>query len=323
MRKAMAEADVGDDHYGEDPTVNRLQEEFADRLGKSAALFVPSGTMANQLAVRVLTRPGDAVIAGAHQHVVCYENAAAPANSGVGFMLLDDSTGTVDPAAVLNAATATRYHYPRATLVAVEDTHMAAGGAVWPAGVLAEVARVSHGSGLALHLDGARLWHSEVTTGRAMSELAAPATTVMCCLSKALGAPVGSLLAGPADLIDAARVERHRLGGAMRQAGVIAAAGLVAMREMTSRLPEDHARASRLALAVAERWPDSGFDPEGVRTNLVVFPHDEPSKLLAHLEARGVLAGSIEARKVRLVTHYDVDDAGIEHACQALAASPV
>jgi threonine aldolase len=322
MRQAMAEAVVGDDVYREDPTVNALESSFAERLGKEAALFVPSGTMANQLALRVLTRPGDLVVAGARQHLVIYENAAAAGNASVQLGTVGDAGGFIDAAAVEWAMAARAHHQPGVGLVCVENTHMPANGAPWPVERLAELAACCRAAGVPIHMDGARLWHAEVATGVPMAVLAGSATTVMCCLSKGLCAPVGSLLAGPMAVIDAARVERGRLGGGMRQAGVIAAAGLVAMGSMVARLADDHARASRLADVVARRWPEGVLEPTPVRTNIVVFSHHDPVALLGHLEAEGVRAGTIAPGTVRLVTHRDVDDQGIERACRALAGAP-
>jgi threonine aldolase len=201
--------------------------------------------------------------------------------------------------------------------VFVENTHMPSGGRAWPLAKLQEVA----GLGLPVHLDGARLFNAEVASGTPAEGFAETATTVMCCLSKGLGAPVGSMLAGDVDVVAAARQERKRLGGAMRQAGVIAAAGLVAL-ENVARLADDHVRARRLADAVAARWPHCGLDPDSVQTNVVVFRHLDARGLLAHLRAHGVLAGPIAPGVVRLMTHLDVDDAGVERACIALAAAP-
>lgn len=317
MRKAMADAEVGDDEYGEDPTVNLLQDRFAELLGKEAALFVPSGTMANQVALRALTRPGDAVVAGGRQHVVLYEEGAAAVNAGVTLTLLADDEGCLEPAAVAHAVEAGFHHQPRVALIAVEDTHMASGGRLWPAGAAEAVARF----GVPVHLDGARLWNASVASGKSPAERAQHASTVMCCLSKGLCAPVGSLLAGASDLVQEARLHRKRLGGTMRQAGVIAAAGLVALGRI-ERLAEDHERARRLAAAVAERWPDIGFTPETVETNIVAFSPPDADGFLSHLADGGVLAGTVAPGRVRLVTHADVDDSGIDLACGLVAKAP-
>jgi threonine aldolase len=318
----MANAEVGDDEYGEDPTVNALQDAFAARMGKEAAIYVPSGTMGNQLALRLLTRPGDVVVAGRRQHVVIYEAGAGALNAGVQFHTVDDGAGTFEPSAVSWALDAVAHHYPRVGLVSVENTHMPSGGTPWPMDQLKAVAAVAKDAGVPLHMDGARLWNAEVATGTTTADYASAATTVMCCLSKGLCAPVGSLLAGPADVMAEAHAERGRLGGGMRQAGVIAAAGLVALQSMVERLADDHRRAARLAGAVADRWPDSGFDPGRVTTNIVTFRHANPAALLAHLEGEGVRAGTIAPGVVRLVTHHDVDDEGIERAIKALASAP-
>lgn len=319
MRRAMAEAEVGDDDYGEDPTVRALEEAFAARVGKPAALFVPSGVMANQIAVRVLSRPGTAVVAGRRQHVVAYEYGAAAMNAGVQFIELDDHDGMLDAAAVRWARRAAAHHQPAVSLVAIENTHMAASGAPWTEDALRAV--VEAAGDVPIHMDGARLFNAEVATGVPAASWAAAATTVMCCLSKGLCAPVGSLLAGPDDVITEGRLARKRLGGGMRQAGVLAAPGLVALGEMVERLAEDHVRAARLAVAVAQRWPGS-IDPHRVRTNIVTFGHGEADKLLAHLEGHGVLAHAIAPETVRFVTHRDVDDAGIARAIDALDTAP-
>jgi len=320
MRAAMAEADVGDDDYGEDPTVRALEEAFAERVGKAAALFVPSGTMANQIAFRVLARGGTAVVAGRRQHVVAYEYGAAARNSGVQFLTVDDADGTISADDIRWGRSAAAYHQPAVSLISIENTHMAASGAPWSMDRLCAVADAA--GDVPIHLDGARLFNAEAATGISAAEWAAPAMTVMCCLSKGLCAPVGSLLAGPEEVIAEGRLERKRLGGGMRQAGVLAAPGLVALRDMVGRLPEDHARAARLAEAVANRWPDCGLDPSSVRTNIVTFSHAEPDKLLAHLQDEGVLAGPIAPGVVRLVTHYDVDDAGLALALRAIGGAP-
>ncbi|HET9076343.1 MAG TPA: GntG family PLP-dependent aldolase [Acidimicrobiales bacterium] len=321
MRRAMADAEVGDDEYGEDPTVNRLQEVFAEITGKEAALFVPSGTMANQVALRTLTRPGDAVVAGAHQHIVVYEEGAGPINAGVTFRTVDDARGWLPADAVEEIVESGYHHQPRVTLIAVEDTHMASGGRVWPQTGMDALAAVAEQRRVAVHMDGARLWNAAVASSTTPARRAAAATTVMCCLSKGLGAPVGSVLAGPAEMIEEAKLHRKRLGGTMRQSGVIAAAGLVALGRI-DRLAEDHARARLLAEAVAERWPGIGFDPAEVQTNIVTFPPPDPAGLLAHLGDGGVRAGTVGPGRVRLVTHADVGDDGIELACRLISKAP-
>jgi threonine aldolase len=320
MRRAMADAEVGDDVYGEDPTVNALQEAFAERVGMEAALFVPSGTMGNQLALRLLASPGTAVIAGGRQHIVVYENGAGGRNAGIQFHTVDDADGTISPDDVAWALAAADHHYPRPSLICVENTHMPADGAPWPLDRLKAVRAA--GGGLPLHMDGARLFSAEVASGVPARDYCAEATTVMSCLSKGLCAPVGSLLAGPADVIAAARAERQRLGGGMRQAGILAAAGLVALRTMVDRLADDHARARRLAEVVAERWPDRGCDPARVRTNVVTWTHPDPEVVLRHLRGQGVLAGTIAPGLLRMVTHHDIDDAGVEQARRALMTTP-
>lgn len=320
MRRAMAEAEVGDDGYGEDPTVAALEAAYAERVGKQAALFVPSGTMANQIALRVLCPAGSLVVVGRRQHVVLYEAGAAAQNAGVQLHPVDDDDGTFPAEAVLAVRRAVAHHQPAPGLVCVEQTHMPSGGRVWTLAALEEVARAA--AGLPLHMDGARLFNAEVASGVPAAAFAAPATTVMSCLSKGLCAPVGSVLAGPAELIDAARLVRQRLGGAMRQAGVVAAAGLVALRTMVQRLAEDHDRARRLAAVVAARWPDAGCDPEAAPTNIVVFRHSDTDALLDHLRREGVMAGTIAPGVVRLVTHHDVDDEGVDRAAKAMSAAP-
>ena len=321
MRRAMADAVVGDDVYGEDPTVRALEEAFAERIGMEASLFVPSGVMGNQAALRLHTRPGDVVLIGRGQHILAFENGAAACNAGVQFYAVDDEDGTFDAAEVDRAVALGRHHQPAPALVCVENTHMRAGGAPWPIDRLEAVAEAAGRAGLPVHLDGARLFNAEVSTGTAAASYAACATTVMCCLSKALCAPVGSMLAGSAAVVAQARVERHRLGGAMRQAGVLAAAGLVALG-MVDRLADDHSRARRLAEVVADRWPGAGLDPGRVRTNIVAFAPPDAEAVLAHLADRGVLAGTVAPGVIRLVTHRDVDDAGLAMAEQALRTAP-
>jgi threonine aldolase len=240
-------------------------------------------------------------------------------NAGIQFIEVEDDDGMLDGGAVREARQAAEHHQPAVSLVAIENTHMAASGAPWTEPGLRALAEAS--VGVPVHMDGARLFNAEVATGVSAADWAAAATTVMCCLSKGLCAPVGSLLAGPDDVIAEGRLARKRLGGGMRQAGVLAAPGLVALREMTERLGEDHVRAARLAEAVAQRWPGS-LEPERVRTNIVTFTHGHADKLLAYLEGNGVLAHAIAPGTVRFVTHRDVDDAGVARAIDVLADAP-
>jgi threonine aldolase len=320
MRRAMAEADVGDDGYRDDPTVNALEEAYAARVGKPAALYVPSGTMANQVALRALCPPGRLAIAGRRQHLVIYEAAATAANAGIQVHAVDDTDGTISVADIAWAIEAASHSYPEPGIVCLENTHMPSGGTPWSLDALEAV--VTAAGRLPVHMDGARLFNAEVATGVDAARMSAPATTVMSCLSKGLCAPVGSVLAGPTDVMEAARVERLRLGGSMRQAGVIAAAGLVALRTMVDRLAEDHVRARRLAQAVADRWPDAGCDPDRVPTNMVIFTHRSPQAVVDHLHHEGVLGGTIAPGVLRLVTHHDVDDDGLDRAVKALASAP-
>jgi threonine aldolase len=312
----MAEAEVGDDAYGEDPTVRRLEEAYAERVGKEAGLFLPSGTLANQVALRAQAPAGTAVVAGRTSHVARYEEGATGVLQAAQLLTVDDDAGRPDPAAVAEAVEGAAHHGVAPSVVCVEDTHMRAGGVPLDGGVVEELAA----SGLPVHVDGARLFNAEVASGIPAAERVAAATTVWTALSKGLGAPVGSVLAGPGAVVDEARAWRRRFGGQLRQAGVLAAAGLVGLAAV-ERLAEDHARAARLAEAVAARWPGA-LDPATVRTNLVVFPHADPDAVLAHLAAAGVLAGTVAARTLRLVTSLEVDDAGVDRACRALTTAP-
>jgi len=307
MRRAMAEAEVGDDVYREDPTVRALEELAAEMFGTGAALFVPSGTMGNQICLRLLTEPGDTVVTGRRQHIVRWEAGASEINARVALDLVDDTEGTV---AVPPGSAA--------ALVAIEDTHLASGGRPWTMEALAEVA----GAGLPVHIDGARMWHSAVATGTtpAARIAAAGATTITACLSKGLGAPVGSVVGLPAEAYADARVERQRLGGAMRQAGIIAAAGILALTRHFDRLAEDHARAAELAAAAEERWPGSTTPSV---TNIVLARHPDPAGVIDHMAASGVRAGELEPGVLRFVTHLDVDDAGVALAVSAIRTCPV
>ncbi|HQT99864.1 MAG TPA: GntG family PLP-dependent aldolase [Acidimicrobiales bacterium] len=317
MREAMANAIVGDDGSGEDPTINQLEATFAALVGKEAALFVPSGVMGNQIAVRVLTRPGDVIIAGRHQHVVSFELGASARNSSVQFATLDDATGTLKLDDVLEIIDAELDHQPHVSMISVENTHMPSGGTPWD---VRDLVALKRGVGeRAIHLDGARLFNAVVATGTSAADYAAPATTVMACLSKGLGAPVGSLLAGPRDLMHGARVERKRLGGAMRQAGVLAAAGLVALETMIERLAEDHARARHLAEGFAAAFPESNYDAATCRTNIVAFDHPRARALVAQLAELGVVGGTVAPKRARFVTHAQVSEHDVDFVLDTLS----
>ena len=316
MRRAMADAEVGDDVYGEDPTVRRLEEVYAELVGKEAGLFVPSGTMANQVVLRVLGRAGSTVLCGRSSHVGSFEAGVAGLNSQAQIVTLPDDDGLLDPDDVAFHVGAVEHHWAEPSMVCIENTAMFAGGVPYPIDRVRAIAAC----GIPVHVDGARLFNAVVATGVSAREYAADARTVWTALSKGLCAPVGSVLAGAADVIEELRIGRHSLGGQMRQVGVLGAAGLVALT-LIDRLAEDHERASRLAHAVAERWPDA-LDPETVQTNMVMFRHHDPAALLAHLADAGVLAGTVAPGVVRLVTHRDVDDDGVEVARKALASAP-
>jgi len=323
MRAAMASAEVGDDVYGEDPTVNRLESLAAAMLGKEAALYVPSGTMANQLAVRVLGRPGTEALCGARAHVYRSEGAAAALNSGVQMRPVPDAHGRFGPDELTFPRAA--HEGPPVSLLCLENTYMPEHGLPWTASEIDACVEVARANGVAVHIDGARIFNAAIALGTPPAELCDGADTVMFCLSKGLGAPVGSVLCGPRDVITEARAQRQRFGGAMRQAGVIAAAGLVALETGVDALALDHERARRLADALAQRWPGS-VDPSAVRTNIVCADATVlPDAFVVRLRNLGVAAGMLDARTVRLVTHRDVDDADVDDvisAFDALATPP-
>ena len=322
MRRAMAEAEVGDDVYREDPTVRRLEEIAAARLGKEAALFVPSGTMGNQIAVKVWTRPGQEVILESCSHILDYEMAQMAAFSGVLARALPSENGFLTAPQVEAAIRPPIYYVSTTGLIALENTHNMQGGTIAPQEEIEAIGALARSRGIRVHLDGARLFNAVVASGRSAADLAAPCDSVMVCLSKGLGAPIGSVLAGPADFIDEALRVRKRLGGGMRQVGVIAAAGIVALDEQVDRLAEDHALARRFAERIA-RIPGIVADPGRVQTNIVVFepaPGAPPAKSLAERwKGEGVLALTVHGdRKLRAVTHYEVGDAEIDAAADRL-----
>jgi threonine aldolase len=322
MRQAMAAAPVGDDQYGEDPTVNRLQERIAELLGKEAALFVPSGTMANQIALKILTRPGDDVVVGDEAHIVWHESGAAAANSGVQFTVI--GRGGLFTAADLRGAYKPPGHivFPPTTLVAVENTHNRGGGVVFPQSEVVAICDTARELGLASYLDGARLFNTAATTGRSLAELAAPFDFVSVALSKGLGCPVGSLIAGRYAGIVRARRARRMFGGAMRQSGILAAAGLYALDHNLDRLVEDHANARLLAERLAG-LRGVRIDLATVQSNIVIFRMEEgapdAAAIVGRAQEKGLLISAFGERIVRAVTHLDVSPDQCRHAADLLA----
>lgn len=318
MRAAMAAAVVGDDVFGEDPTVNALEARVAAMLGKEAGLFVPTGTMANQVAIRCLTEPGDEVILEADAHPFHYEAGAAAVISGVTIRLVPGVRGVLDPEAVRAAVRPPNVHHAPARLLSVENTANRGGGTVMSAAHCAALAGVAREAGLHTHLDGARLWNAHAATGDSLADYAAPFDLVSVCFSKGLGAPAGSMLVGSRALLERARRFRKLLGGGMRQVGVLAAACDYALTYHLPRLGEDHARARRLWAGLAEQgWRVE--DPP--QSNMVYLRADDAPALARRLEAAGVRAVALAWDRLRLVTHLDVDDAGISRALDAFAAA--
>jgi len=321
MRRAMADAEVGDDVYREDPTLNRLEERVAEIFLKDAALFVPSGTMGNQICVKVHTRPGTEVIVEARSHILDYELGTSAAVSGVVLRPVRGEAGLLNWDLISGAIHHQAPYYVSPTsLVALENTHNMAGGAVLSMAASNKVCEKAHVIGLPVHLDGARIFNAAVFLETGVAEIARPFDSVMFCLSKGLGAPVGSMIVGSRAFIDEARVWRKRLGGGMRQAGILAAAGIVALEETPKVLPEDHANAKRLAEGLAE-IPGVSIDPESVQTNIVIFniagSQKSTLEFSSALKSRGVLANGINASEMRMVTHYDVSRTGINRALTA------
>ncbi len=320
MREAMAEALVGDDVFEEDPTVNLLQEKVADLLGKEAALFVPSGTMANQVSIRTHTLPGDEVIIEADSHPVLSEVAAAAALSGVQFRTLQGTRGILKAEQVAEAVRLPDIHRPVSRLVCLENTHNFGGGTIYPLEEILRIRLVADRHNMAMHLDGARLLHACVATGIEPAKYAQPFDSVSLCLSKGLGAPVGSMIAGSREFITRARKNRKMFGGGMRQAGILAAAGLYALEHHVERLAEDHANAKLLAEALAD-LPGIHLDPRHVETNIVIMDIStsglEPHEVQARLKEMGILLLPFGRGRLRAVTHLDVNRQGIQRAIEA------
>jgi threonine aldolase len=316
MRRAMADAEVGDDVYGEDPTILRLQERTAELFGREAALLCPSGVMCNQLWLRVLARPATEVVIEADAHIVNYEAGAGALLAGVQFRTVAAGYGLLSADDVAAAIRADIFPLTPTSLVCVEQTHNRRGGTVYPRAQLEAIRDVCADAGVPLYMDGARVFNASVASGVGLDVYGGMVSGLMCCVSKALGAPVGSLMVGDADVIDEAKLWRRRYGGAMRQAGVIAAAGLVAL-DRIERLADDHANARLLAEAAAEARPH-GVDLRQVQTNIVYVEDVDSARVCTRLRGQGVLAGAMDRRTVRLVTHPDVTAEDCRRAAAAL-----
>lgn len=321
MRRAMAEAPVGDDVYGEDPTVNRLEQAAANVFGREAALFVPTGTMGNQIAIKVHTQPGQEVICEERAHVFNWEMATLSSFSGCLVRPVAAEAGNLTWDHVRRVVAPKIYYRAQTGLIVLENTHNMAGGTVSPVEAMEEVCRNARAVGIATHLDGARIFNAATFLGRPVAEITKEFDSVMFCLSKGLGAPVGSMVVGSKQFIEKARICRKALGGGMRQAGILAAAGLIALEHGTRRLHEDHANARFLADALAQ-MPGVRIDPADVQTNILIFEITRSGltspEVTRRLMEQNVLASGINQQTIRLVTHMDVDRAACERAVAAL-----
>lgn len=320
MRRTMADAEVGDDVLGDDPTVNRLQEVAAERFGREAALFTPSGVMANQLALRTWAAPATEVIIEADGHMVNYEDGAGALFGGVQYRTIPTGDGLLDPEVVDASIRPDAYHLTPTSMVAVEQSHNRRGGTVYPLAQLERIAEVAGQHEVALYMDGARVFNAATAAGVEPSVYGALVDGLMFSLSKGLGAPVGSVLVGDAEAIAVARRWRRRFGGAMRQAGVVAAAGLYALEHHVERLADDHANARLMTETIRETAPEA-VDPGQVQTNMVYVDTGEvdAQKLTEDLAADGILVLAVTGSMMRLVTHLDVDEKGCRRAAEAIA----
>ena len=323
MRRAMAEAEVGDDVYSEDPTVNRLQEYAAELMGKEAALFVPTGTMGNQICVKLHSKPGSEVVLEERCHIFNYELGGSAIFSGVTFRTVKGENGVLNWQTVrAGIHHAGPYYDSPTSLITLENSHNMAGGTLLPLSNAKEICEGSHALGLPVHLDGARIFNAAAAMNCSVKDIAAPFDSVMFCLSKGLGAPVGSMIVGSKDFIREAFIWRKRLGGGMRQVGILAAAGFVALEESPEKLLVDHANAKRLATEIAQ-LKGVQLDPETVQTNIVIFDISNtgksPMEVTRQLKEAGILANGINEREMRMVTHYDVDEIGIDQTIKVLA----
>ena len=318
MREAIANAEVGDDVFGEDPTVNALQERVARLFGKEAALYVSSGTMGNEISIRCMTQPGDEVIVDERAHVLLHEVAGPATISQVILRPLPSTRGVMDAELLASSIRPKTPLFSHTTLVCVENTHQGSGGAVWPLDALRAVSKVAHDHGCRVHLDGARIFNASVASGIPVADYAAEVDALSFCFSKGLGAPVGSMLVGPQEFIDRARKVRRMLGGAMRQVGVLAAAAAYALENNVERLADDHRRARRLAEGFAAALPGC-VDPSEVETNIVYIAlgDRDPAAVSGDLWERDVRIYPYAPGVLRAVTHLDVDDADIERAIEA------
>ncbi|MGA8221338.1 MAG: GntG family PLP-dependent aldolase [Candidatus Acidiferrales bacterium] len=321
MRRAMAEAEVGDDVYGEDPTVNRLQTRAAEIFEREAALFVPSGSMGNLLAIKTWTRPGMEVICEHRAHVNQYELASMSAIAGCMPRTTPAPDGILSWDLIEPLIRPKTYYYSQTGLITLENTHNMHGGTIYPPAIAEEICDRAHAASLPVHLDGARIFNASIALGRSVADLTRKFDSVMFCLSKGLGAPVGSMLVGSREFIDKAHIGRKLLGGGMRQAGVLAAAGLIALEESPKTLHRDHENARHLADGLAQ-LKGITLDPKKVVTNIVIFDvratGRPAAEICATLGKEGILCGPTDKYSIRMVTHYDVDRAGIDRAIAAL-----
>ncbi len=323
MRAAMAAAEVGDDVYREDPTVNRLEQRAAEVFGKEAALFVPTGTMGNTIAVKMHTRHGEEVVCDAHAHILDWELSMLAWFAGCLVRPVQTEHGILTWKHIEPAIRPFGPHNAPTSLICLENTHNMAGGTVYPVDVLDDICARAHERNLKIHMDGARIFNASVATNTPVSRIAREADSVMFCLSKGLGAPVGSMLVGTQEAIDQGRLYRKRLGGGMRQAGVLAAAGLIALEESPQRLHQDHENARFLAEKLSE-LPGIVIDPLSVRTNIVIFDIAglgiTPAEFSHELKSRGILANGVGENRMRIVTHLDVSREDCERAAEVIAA---
>jgi threonine aldolase len=322
MRRAMAEAEVGDDVYGEDPTVNRLQERAAEIFGREAALFVPSGSMGNLIAIKVWTQPSNEVICEQRGHINQYELASMSAIAGCMPRTTPAPDGILTWDLIEPLIRPKTYYYSQTSLVSLENTHNMHGGTVYPPAVTEDVCQRAHAAGLRVHLDGARIFNAAVALGKTVADITRNCDSVMFCLSKGLGAPVGSMLVGSSEFIQKAHIARKLLGGGMRQVGVLAAAGLIALEESPKNLHRDHENAKFLADGLA-KIKGISLDPAKVMTNIVIFDvraaGRTAAEICSELGKRKILSGPTDKYSIRMVTHCDVNLAGIENALAAIA----